>query len=154
MTEDAQTTVAAKPKPDNALWLTSYITVADMPAYIRFAEQGLGFTLGNTMNGDDGTPMHAEFEYKGQVVLMACPEGALGTTGKAPSTQGVALPANFYLYVDDVDTAFAAAKAAGAQIDEPPTDQFWGDRTARFTDPSGYGWMIGTHTGKEFAPDM
>lgn len=140
-------------KPDQAMWLTNYITVNDIQGYITFLEKALGLTLGNAMCDDQGVPMHAEFLHKGTVVLMACPEGAFGNPLKAPATTGQPMPANFYLYVDDIDATFEAAQAAGAKVQEAPKDQFWGDRTAMITDPAGYGWMIATHTGKEFAPD-
>jgi len=50
---------------------------------------------------------------------------------------------------------FARAKAAGATVDMPPTDMFWGDRYAKLTDPFGHKWAMATHiedmTPKEMA---
>jgi uncharacterized glyoxalase superfamily protein PhnB len=43
----------------------------------------------------------------------------------------------FYFTVDDVDSYYARIVARGAQIDEPPTDQFWGDRTISVLVPEG-----------------
>jgi uncharacterized glyoxalase superfamily protein PhnB len=43
-----------------------------------------------------------------------------------------------YCYVPDVDKAYARATRKGAVVDEPPTDQFWGDRTISILTPSGY----------------
>jgi uncharacterized glyoxalase superfamily protein PhnB len=43
-----------------------------------------------------------------------------------------------YCYVPDVDKAYERARKKGAVIDEPPTDQFWGDRTISAITPSGY----------------
>lgn len=40
--------------------------------------------------------------------------------------------------VDSVDDVHAKAKAIGAEIEEPPTDQPWGSRTLRLIDPDGY----------------
>ncbi|MGF1605758.1 MAG: VOC family protein [Rhodothalassiaceae bacterium] len=144
------TTTGVSAKPDAALWLTSYIVVADMARTIRFLTEGLGFTLGDTMAGPDG-PIHAEFHYKDVIVLMAAPEGTDGNPLKAPKTMGVPMPFNFYLYCDDVDAAYDRALAAGALSEEAPTDQFWGDRTARVTDPDGYSWMLATKVG-DFDP--
>ena len=64
---------------------------------------------------------------------------------------GIRLPLNFYVYCPDVDRVAADAKAAGATIERPPEDMFWGDRTASIRDPDGYLWMFATKKG-EFDP--
>ena len=40
--------------------------------------------------------------------------------------------------VSDVDAAFAELTARGAQPVMPPTDRFWGQRTAYLRDPDGH----------------
>ena len=42
-----------------------------------------------------------------------------------------------WFYVDDVDTAFAAARSAGATEVSPPSDMPWGERVAQVRDPDG-----------------
>lgn len=49
------------------------------------------------------------------------------------------------VYVEDVDTVFNSALAAGAKLQFPVEDQFWGDRSSRLTDPFGHIWTISTH---------
>jgi PhnB protein len=49
-----------------------------------------------------------------------------------------------YLYVPDVDAAFARALAAGATVKRPVADQFYGDRTGTLADPFGHVWSLGT----------
>jgi uncharacterized glyoxalase superfamily protein PhnB len=52
---------------------------------------------------------------------------------------------SLYLYVPDVDAAYAQAiKAGGATIMEP-ADMFYGDRTGGVKDSSGNSWYLGTH---------
>jgi len=48
-------------------------------------------------------------------------------------------------YVPDVDATFAKATAAGAKVERPLADQFYGDRTATLIDPFGHKWSILTH---------
>ena len=43
---------------------------------------------------------------------------------------------------DAVDTAFAAAVAAGATVVAEPADRFWGGRSAYVADPEGHRWEI------------
>jgi PhnB protein len=45
----------------------------------------------------------------------------------------------------DVDQAFKEAVAAGAKVDMPFADMFWGDRYGRPTDPLGHSWSFATH---------
>jgi PhnB protein len=49
------------------------------------------------------------------------------------------------VYVKDVDAAFARAVAAGATVQRPVVDQFYGDRSGTFVDPFGHVWTIATH---------
>jgi len=44
----------------------------------------------------------------------------------------------FYFTVDDVDQYYSQIVGRGAQIDEPPTDQFWGERTISVLVPEGF----------------
>jgi PhnB protein len=55
-------------------------------------------------------------------------------------------PVSILLYVENVDTVFARAVAAGAKAQRPLADQFYGDRTGGVTDPFGHVWYIATHT--------
>jgi len=47
-----------------------------------------------------------------------------------------------YLLVDDVDVAYQTLKDKGVKFATEPKDQFWGGRTAEFTDPSGNKFII------------
>ena len=49
------------------------------------------------------------------------------------------------VYVDDVDEHYENAKAAGAEITEEITDQFYGDRSYRTVDPEGHQWVFTQH---------
>ncbi len=46
-----------------------------------------------------------------------------------------------YLIVSDV----AQATAAGAKVQRPVQNQFYGDRSGMLTDPFGHSWNIATH---------
>ena len=49
------------------------------------------------------------------------------------------------LYVEDVDTTFNKAVKAGAKVQRPLADQFYGDRTGGIEDPFGHVWYVATH---------
>jgi len=56
----------------------------------------------------------------------------------------------YHLYVDDVDATVSRAVQAGARLDRPVADQFYGDRSGGLTDPFGHVWFVATH--KEDVP--
>jgi PhnB protein len=67
--------------------------------------------------------------------------------GKGPKALGGS-PMSLWVYVDDCDTLFKRATAAGGKLAHggmgEMQDQFWGDRSGSFTDPAGYTWTIAT----------
>jgi PhnB protein len=44
-----------------------------------------------------------------------------------------------------VDPVFDQAKAAGAKVEMPLDDMFWGDRYGKLVDPFGHSWSLATH---------
>ena len=56
------------------------------------------------------------------------------------------------LYVEDVDAVVRQAVAAGAKIQRPIEDKFYGDRMGSVDDPFGHVWHIATHT-KDVSPE-
>jgi PhnB protein len=54
-------------------------------------------------------------------------------------------PVSLMIYVDDVDTTYPQAIAAGGVEMKPLQDQFYGDRSGTLTDPFGHVWTVATH---------
>ena len=61
-------------------------------------------------------------------------------------------PAFFRLYLEDADTAYAQALAAGATSVTRVTELFWGDRVGRVRDPFGNIWWLQSHVA-DVPPD-
>ncbi|MFF7457797.1 VOC family protein [Kitasatospora sp. NPDC008115] len=57
-----------------------------------------------------------------------------------------------HAYVPGVDALAERAAAAGAEVLQPPTDMFHGDRTAVLKDPSGHVRAFLTHQ-EDLTPD-
>ena len=103
------------------------------------------------MQGSDGKPMHAELKLREFVLMLGseCPERqgfSAKTLGNTPST--------LYLLVEDVDKVAKQAASAGATLLQPPTDMFWGDRTAMLVDSDGNKWMVATHKSEPTPEQM
>ena len=131
-------------RPAGVPWLTPYLTVRDARAASAFYTAAFGFELRDSVQ-DDGVVMHVEMTYQGQLIVMFAPEGAFGSTAKTPRSAGAIAPQSFYVYVDDVDTVYARALAAGAKSLSEPQDQFWRDRFAQVEDLDGYRWALARH---------
>ncbi len=52
----------------------------------------------------------------------------------------------------EIQTTFNRAVAAGAKVDMPLDNQFWGDRYGKLTDPFGHQWGLAQHV-EDVAPD-
>ena len=60
-----------------------------------------------------------------------------------PSIGGTAVV--LALEVADAEAVFAAAIAAGAEVQQPLQDAFWGDRHGQLEDPFGHRWNVDQH---------
>ena len=134
-------------RPPQTPWLSPYLTVKDAEAALDFYQRAFGFEKRNAVPGPDGKVVHAEMTWQ-EALIMFGAEGAYGGQCKAPATLGVQSPVALYVYCDDVDALCARARAAGAGVDLPPQDMFWGDRMCKLTDPDGHVWNFATFSGQ------
>jgi len=67
-----------------------------------------------------------------------------GSGAQYPQSLG-STTAGIFLYVENADATFNQAVSAGAQVEAPLTDMFWGDRYGRLKDPFGHSWSVATH---------
>ena len=125
--------MAVKAIPEGYHAVTPYLMVTDAGRLIDFLKQAFGAVETERVARPDGGVMHAEVRIGDSAVMMGEPPG------------GPAKPAALYLYVADVDATYARALAVGATAMSPPTDQFYGDRSAGIADPAGNTWWIATH---------
>jgi PhnB protein len=88
---------------------------------------------------DDGRIMHGHLVINGASLMLNddFPEYRGGKAAEALT--GVTL----HLQVEDADSVWQNAIAAGATVLMPLEDQFWGDRYGQVQDPFGHRWSIG-----------
>ena len=135
--------MSAKPVPDGYHTLTPFLTVRDAERAIEFYQQAFGAELrGPVAKGPDGKVMHAEMKIGDSIIMLSdeFPDfGALSPQSIGGSGMGL------HIYLDGVDAAFDRAVKAGATVEMPVMDQFWGDRYGKLRDPFGHKWSIATH---------
>ncbi len=108
----------------------------------------LGFAPEFRVRGPDGNAKFAGAWWgpvgKGTRVVLGDMEEALhghydhGAFGKPMEEHPLGTGVVVYFYTRDVDALYARVAPSGAIIDEPPTDQFWGERTISVLTPDGY----------------
>ena len=99
------------------------ITAVDLPATRAFYE-GLGFA------------QTYQFPPEGEAGFVTMERGSssigIGAGGESSQDRF-----GYWVYVDDVDEALEALRAAGAPVVAAPEDQPWGERVAQTRDPAG-----------------
>jgi len=141
--------MAVKPVPENFHTVTPYLTCGDGVKALEFYKAAFGAREMYKMLTPDGRLGHAEIRIGDSAVMLG--GECLEYGNKSPQTLG-GTPVNLYVYVEDVDTAFERAVAAGAKVRMPVMNMFYGDRTGQLEDPFGHVWSLATHV-EDVAPE-
>ena len=122
------TRLASAPAAEGLGTVLPYVHPADARKYIEFLKRAFGAEEMAVVEAS-GRVMHAAVRVGDAVLEM----------GEAADRTGI--PSNgFFLFVEDVDSAYARALAAGATAIRPPDDIPHGLRSAIVKDPGGYLW--------------
>ncbi|MCX5200324.1 VOC family protein [Streptomyces sp. NBC_00237] len=126
-----------------------HIMVADAAAAIDFYQRAFGAREDFRVEAPGGGILHAEIAVAGSVLMLGDDIADNDTPGATelpsfvpPSSLGGRTSVTLHVYVPDVDGLVKRAEAAGAEILQPPTDMFHGNRTAILKDPSGHVWAF------------
>ena len=135
--------MAVNPIPEGYHSVTPSVIVDGAEKFIQFVSATFGANERMRMPAPDGKIAHAEVNIGDSVVMVAdvMPEWP-------------AQPAFLHVYVEDCDSVFQKALAAGATVLNPLQDQFYGDRSGNVTDPFGNRWTISTHKEDVTEEDM
>jgi PhnB protein len=128
--------------------VTPYFTVPSAAEAIDWYQKAFGAVEKLRLTMPGGGVAHAEIVIGDSAVMFGDENPAWGN--KSPKTLG-GTPAGCCVYVADCDAAFERAVAAGATVEMPPADQFYGDRSATVYDPFGHKWSLATRV-KDMTP--
>ena len=108
-----------------------YLILNEASKFIEFTQKVFNAKLISThLRDDQKTIMHAEIGIDGSTIMFA-----EATEQFAPQT------AHLFVYVEDADKSFEAAKDNGAEVMTELSNQDYG-RTCGVTDPTGNVWWI------------
>jgi PhnB protein len=122
---------AAKAASDPA-GLYPCLRYRDEAAAMEWLERTFGLERQTVVAAEDGTIVHAELRLgSGVLMLGSAPEDAQGFS--------------VYAWVEDLETHYARARAAGAEIVRPLADTDYGTREYGARDLDGHLWFFGTY---------
>jgi len=125
--------MTVKPIPAGYQTITPYLTVEHGAKLLAFLKAAFNAeVLG--CSEKDGVIYNAEVKIGTSMLMLA------DTRGRHPAT-----PTMLYLYVNDVDAAYAQAVKAGGKSIMAPVDHFYGDRSGAVEDLCGNQWWLATH---------
>lgn len=127
----------------------TYLCVQDAARAIDFYASAFGATEKFRLTEPGGRIGHAEMDFGGTTVMLCDEYPEYNIRGPQP---GVPTSVTIHLHVDDADAAIERAIAAGARLERPPSDAFYGERGGSVFDPFGHRWLIG-HSIEEVSPD-
>ena len=118
----------------------AYLCVSDAGAAIEFYKRAFGVTEKFRLTEPSGRIGHAELQFGPMIVMLSdeFPECGIRSASSIGST-----PVSIHLHVDNADAMVASAVAAGATLERPPQDEFYGERSGVIRDPFGHRWLIG-----------
>lgn len=124
---------AVPPIPEGCSTVMPWIISRDTARLLDFLKHAFGAQELSRLSNADGAITHAEARIGDSII------GAFDTREGWPET-----PCFLRLYVEDADTVYQQALAAGAVSVTEMTSLVWGDRGGRVRDPLGNIWWIQT----------
>lgn len=130
--------------------MSPYLTVKDASRAIEFYQAAFGATeIFRLTDAASGTIGHAEIIINGSHFMLSDENPGWGN--KSPLSLG-GTAVTFSLMVENTDVAVERARVAGATVEMPPSNMFYGFRSAAISDPFGHRWML-QHEFEKVSPD-
>lgn len=117
----------AKPYPT----VTPYLITTHAAEIVQFLKNAFDAKEVHVQKKDDGAIAHATMQIEESMVMLS------DSAENFPS-----MPAMIYLYMDDCDTYYNKAMAAGGVSLREPTNETYGDRSSGVKDMGGNQWWI------------
>lgn len=130
--------------------LFPYLCVSDANSAIDYYSKVFGATEKFRLAEPGGKIGHAELEF-GATTIMLCEEYPELNVISPERLEGTAM--SIHLHVDNADEVINRALEAGATIETPVQDYFYGERGGVIRDPFGHRWNIG-HSIEQVSPEQ
>jgi PhnB protein len=130
--------------PDGYHTLTPYICIPNAAKAIEFYKTAFNAKEIERHPTHDGRVMHAVLQIGNSYLMMSdyFPESGCGISDPKTLKGATAM---LHIYTENVDAAFDRAVKAGAKVQRPLENTFWGDRYGQLVDPFGFLWSLSMH---------
>ena len=126
--------MSVKPIPEGYQNVIPFLVCTGADKVIDFCQKVFDAKVMDISKDDKGVIMHGSIQIRDSAVMLS--EG---------SERFPAYSTMMYLYVENCDEVYKRGIDAGGKSLREPTNEFYGDRSCGFTDPSGNQWWIATH---------
>ncbi len=128
------------PIPPGFRTITPHLVVRNVAAAIDFYQAAFGAeVLASIAPSDNGAACYARLKIENSLITLSDEQPEAGLIAPIyPHAGGVTL----HLYVKDVDLWWSTCLEAGASVDTPLFETYWGDRLGVVIDPFGHRWSL------------
>ena len=120
--------------------MNSALFYRDPRAALDWLQKAFGFELSMLLEDAEGNVAHSQLTLGDGTIMVG---GEWSAFHQSPASLGGINSQTVHIQIDtDIDAHCARAHEHGAQIIEPPTTQFYGDRTYRCRDLEGHIWTV------------
>ena len=118
------------------------LIVRNGPAALEFYKEVFGAEEVDRMMTSAGKKLvHSELRLDGHK-LFVCDEFDASEGGTCKPPQALGGRGVRVIFVDEADRVMKRAVAAGARVNLPVQDMFWGGRYGKMVDPFGHEWGV------------
>jgi uncharacterized glyoxalase superfamily protein PhnB len=135
--------------PQGMHTITPHITVKDAAKAIDFYKQAFGAKEIGRNSTPNGKLIHAALRIGDSTIML---NDEFPEMGGSPAPTGGKQPFVLHTYWENVDEVWDRAVKAGAKVQMPLTNMFWGDRYGHLEDPFGFTWAMATRV-EEVSPE-
>jgi len=126
---------------------TPTVFYRDPLAAMKWLEQAFGFETTMLVTDATGAVGHAEMSFAGGKIGVGREWASAEILGPAAMKSPASMDGAGSQFIrvalhEGIDEHCAGARAAGARITQPPTNQFYGARVYRALDPEGHVWCF------------
>jgi len=119
--------------------VTPYLAINGAAQAIEWYKEAFGAKELTRQTTPDGKIIHARVKIGDSIVMMS--DIFPGSRHKDPRDLGAA-SVTLHIYAENVDAVWKRAIDAGAKVDSPLDNMFWGERYGQLTDPFGHSWSL------------
>ncbi len=129
------------PIPKGFHTLTPYLAIRGAANAIEWYGRAFGAKEVSRQYGPGGLILHARLQVGDSILMLS--DIFPGSVHKSPLDLGSS-SVTIHIYTENVDALWKRALDAGAQVDMPLADMFWGERYGQLRDPFGHSWSLST----------